>query len=95
MGRVSRVGAAVKGFAAGDLAGVGFMVDSCGTCPECHEGLEQHCQSGAILTYNSPDKHLGGMTYGGYSKRIVSLARSTSSSTRFPPRTISTRSRRS
>jgi len=71
VGRVSRVGSAVKGFAAGDIAAVGCMVDSCGTCPECHEGLEQYCQSGAILTYNSPDKHTGGVTYGGYSKRIV------------------------
>ena len=71
VGRVGRVGAGVKGFAAGDLAGVGCMVDSCGTCPECHEGLEQYCRSGAILTYNSPDQHLGGMTFGGYSKRIV------------------------
>jgi len=71
VGRVGRVGAGVKGFAAGDLAGVGCMVDSCGTCPECHEGLEQYCQSGATLTYNSPDTHLGGMTFGGYSTRIV------------------------
>ena len=71
VGRVSRVGGAVQGFAAGDLAAVGCMVDSCGTCPDCHEGLEQYCQRGAILTYNSPDRHTGGMTYGGYSKRIV------------------------
>jgi alcohol dehydrogenase (NADP+) len=71
VGRVSRVGGAVKGFAAGDLAAVGCMVDSCGACPECHQDLEQYCQSGATLTYNSPDRHLGGMTYGGYSTRIV------------------------
>jgi uncharacterized zinc-type alcohol dehydrogenase-like protein len=71
VGRVSRVGAGVQGFAPGSLAAVGCMVDSCGTCPECEQGLEQYCQRGAILTYNSPDKHLGGVTYGGYSKRIV------------------------
>jgi len=71
VGRVSRVGGMVKSFAAGDLAAVGCMVDSCGTCPDCHEGLEQYCQRGAVLTYNSPDKHTGGVTYGGYSKRIV------------------------
>jgi uncharacterized zinc-type alcohol dehydrogenase-like protein len=71
VGRVSRVGNGVTRFASGDLAGVGCMVDSCGTCPDCREGLEQYCQSGPILTYNSPDKHLGTMTYGGYSKRIV------------------------
>jgi uncharacterized zinc-type alcohol dehydrogenase-like protein len=71
VGRVGRVGGGVTRFAAGDLAAVGCMVDSCGTCPDCHAGLEQYCQSGAILTYNSPDRHLGGMTYGGYSKRII------------------------
>jgi uncharacterized zinc-type alcohol dehydrogenase-like protein len=71
VGRVSRVGAGVTHFTAGDLAAVGCMVDSCGTCADCREGLEQYCQSFPILTYNSPDKHLGGMTYGGYSKRIV------------------------
>ena len=71
VGHVSRVGGGVTRFTAGDLAAVGCMVDSCGTCPDCQEGLEQYCQSGAILTYNSPDTHLGSMTYGGYSKRIV------------------------
>ena len=71
VGRVGRVGKGVTHFAPGDLAAVGCMVDSCGTCAECLEGLERSCQSGAILTYNSPDKHSGGMTYGGYSKRIV------------------------
>jgi uncharacterized zinc-type alcohol dehydrogenase-like protein len=71
VGRVSRVGGGVKRFKAGDLAGVGCMVDSCRTCPDCQAGLEQYCQHGATLTYNSPDKHLGGMTFGGYSGRIV------------------------
>ena len=71
VGRVSRVGGGVTRFAAGDFVGVGCMVDSCGTCPDCAEGLEQYCQGGPILTYNSPDKHTGGVTHGGYSKRIV------------------------
>ncbi len=71
VGRVSRVGSGVTHFGIGDLVGVGCMVDSCGTCPDCREGLEQYCQSFPILTYNSPDKHTGAMTYGGYSKRIV------------------------
>jgi uncharacterized zinc-type alcohol dehydrogenase-like protein len=71
IGRVSRVGGGVTRFAAGDVVGVGCMVDSCGTCPDCADGLEQYCQSFPILTYSSPDKHTGGMTYGGYSKRIV------------------------
>jgi uncharacterized zinc-type alcohol dehydrogenase-like protein len=71
VGRVSRVGSGVKAFAAGDLAAIGCMVDSCGVCPDCREGLEQYCQGGLVLTYNSPDRHLGGMTFGGYSTRIV------------------------
>jgi uncharacterized zinc-type alcohol dehydrogenase-like protein len=71
VGRVTRVGAQVKGFKEGQLAAVGCMVDSCGTCPDCREGLEQFCQNELTLTYNSPDKHTGGITYGGYSTRIV------------------------
>jgi len=70
VGRVTKVGAAVKKFKAGDLAAVGCMVDSDGTCPECQAGLEQFCPN-VILTYNFPDKHLGGVTYGGYSESIV------------------------
>jgi alcohol dehydrogenase (NADP+) len=71
LGRVTRVGAKVTRFKAGDLAAVGCMVDSCRTCPSCKGGTEQFCASGATFTYNAPDKHLGGMTYGGYSERVV------------------------
>src|ERR1700745_3324228 len=46
------------------------MVDSDGTCPECKAGLEQFCPN-MTLTYNFPDKHTGGVTYGGYSHSIV------------------------
>ncbi len=70
VGRVTRVGSAVTGFKPGDLAAVGCMVDSDGTCPECQAGLEQFCPS-LTLTYNFPDKHLGGVTYGGYSDSVV------------------------
>ena len=70
VGRVIRVGSAVTKFKPGDLAGVGCMVDSDGTCPQCQEGLEQFCPK-MTLTYNSPDKHLGGVTYGGYSESVV------------------------
>ena len=70
VGRVTRVGSAVSKFKPGDLAAVGCMVDSDGTCPECLEGLEQFCPN-LTLTYNFPDKHLGGVTYGGYSDSIV------------------------
>ena len=70
VGRVTKVGAAVKKFKTGDLAAVGCMVDSDGTCPECKVGEEQFCPN-VTLTYNFPDKHLGGVTYGGYSDSIV------------------------
>src|SRR6266581_938775 len=70
VGRVTKVGSAVTKFKAGDVAAVGCMVDSDGTCPQCKAGLEQFCPN-MILTFNSPEKHLGGVTYGGYSENIV------------------------
>jgi uncharacterized zinc-type alcohol dehydrogenase-like protein len=70
VGRVAKVGPAVTKFKPGDLAAVGCMVDSDGTCPECKAGFEQFCPNFA-LTYNFPDKHLGGVTFGGYSDSIV------------------------
>ena len=71
VGRVSRAGASVTKFSAGDLVGVGCMVDSCQQCASCAEGLEQYCEKGMTGTYNGADKHTGGVTYGGYSKSIV------------------------
>ncbi|WP_136523788.1 NAD(P)-dependent alcohol dehydrogenase [Geomonas ferrireducens] len=70
VGRVTKVGSAVTKFKPGDLAGVGCLVDSDHTCPSCKADLEQFCGN-ATFTYNSPDKHLGGVTYGGYSDSIV------------------------
>jgi uncharacterized zinc-type alcohol dehydrogenase-like protein len=70
VGRVIKVSSAVSKFRRGDLAAVGCMVDSDRTCPECQAGLEQFCPNPS-LTYNFPDKHLGGVTYGGYSDSIV------------------------
>jgi len=70
VGRITRVGSSITKYKAGDLAAVGCLVDSDGTCPQCKSGLEQFCPN-KILTYNSPDKHLGGVTYGGYSESIV------------------------
>src|SRR5882757_6346350 len=70
VGRVTKVGSAVSTFKPGDLAAVGCMVDSDRTCPECQAGMEQFCPN-FTLTYNFPDKHLGGVTYGGYSDSIV------------------------
>jgi alcohol dehydrogenase (NADP+) len=70
VGRVTKVGSAVTKFKPGDVAAVGCMVDSDGTCQECKAGFEQFCPNFA-LTYNFPDKHLGGVTFGGYSDSIV------------------------
>jgi alcohol dehydrogenase (NADP+) len=70
VGRVTKVGSAVTKYKPGDLAAVGCLVDSDGTCPHCRGGLEQFCPN-QTLTFNSPDKHLGGVTYGGYSDTIV------------------------
>jgi len=71
VGRVVKKGTAVTKFKEGDLAGVGCMVDSDRTCESCREGEEQYCASMPVLTYNMPDKHLGGVTYGGYSQSVV------------------------
>lgn len=70
VGRVTQVGSGVSKFKVGDLAGVGCLVDSCQTCPDCEQDLEQFCDA-AVFTYNSHDKHSGKVTYGGYSKQIV------------------------
>jgi uncharacterized zinc-type alcohol dehydrogenase-like protein len=71
VGRVVSTGSAVSKFKAGDLVGVGCMVDSDHTCPNCQAGLEQFCPN-QVLTYGSPDKHgTAPVTYGGYSDSIV------------------------
>lgn len=71
VGRVLETGAEVSRFKAGDLAGVGCMVDSCGHCENCAADSEQYCQHGFTGTYNSPDKKSGGFTFGGYAQHIV------------------------
>ncbi|ARE41213.1 Alcohol dehydrogenase [Rhodovulum sp. P5] len=71
VGRVVGVGAEVIKFREGDYAGVGCMVDSCGECANCRADREQNCLNGTTFTYGSEDKISGGVTYGGYSKKIV------------------------
>jgi alcohol dehydrogenase (NADP+) len=71
VGRLVKAGSGVTKFKEGDIAAVGCMVDSCGVCENCSEGLEQYCLEFPIFTYNSEDKILGGATYGGYSESIV------------------------
>ncbi|MDQ7990439.1 MAG: NAD(P)-dependent alcohol dehydrogenase [Candidatus Dactylopiibacterium sp.] len=71
IGRVTRVGAGVTRFKAGDTVGVGCMVDACGQCPACAAGDEQHCREGATFTYGGADRIDGTQTHGGYSESIV------------------------
>ncbi len=71
IGRVIKTGDHVKKFKAGDLAGVGCLVDSCRDCENCKQGLEQYCRNGAVGTYNSMEKDGKTPTYGGYSNQIV------------------------
>jgi alcohol dehydrogenase (NADP+) len=70
IGRVTKVGSGVTKYKPGDLVAVGCLVDSDHTCPQCKAGFEQYCPN-LTLTFNSPDNHLGGVTYGGYSASIV------------------------
>lgn len=72
VGKVVAVGNAVTEFKPGDHAAVGCMVDSCRHCASCTNGLEQYCDNRQVTwTYDSPDRHTGGVTYGGYSSTIV------------------------
>lgn len=71
IGRVSKVGDAVRKYKIGDLVGVGCLVDSCRTCESCQKDLEQYCLNGSVGTYNGKDKFLGGHTFGGYSEKVV------------------------
>jgi len=71
VGRVTAVGAHVKGFKAGELAGVGCLVDSCRTCPSCQRQLEQFCEKGAAFSYNGTEMDRKTVTQGGYSSSIV------------------------
>lgn len=71
IGRVTAVGKNVTKFKAGDLAGVGCMVDSCRECGPCRHGLEQYCEQVSTYTYGTPDRRDGSITHGGYSTAIV------------------------
>ena len=71
VGRVIAIGAQVAKFNVGDLSGVGCIVDSCRKCEYCKHDLEQFCNEGVTFSFNSPDKHLGGATLGGFSETYV------------------------
>lgn len=71
VGRIVKIGEQVSKFQVGEPAGVGCMVDSCRTCPNCRANLQQYCDNEIIFTYNSPEKQTGKVTYGGYSNQII------------------------
>jgi len=73
VGRVTAVGGEVSKVAAGDLVGVGCLVDSCRTCASCQEDLEQYCEGphGFQGTYGGWADGSGENTYGGYSAAII------------------------
>ena len=71
VGKVIKIGSEVTKLKVGDFAAVGCLVDSCRSCDSCEQDLEQYCLTGFTGTYNSADKHIGGMTLGGYSEKIV------------------------
>lgn len=71
VGRVREVGAKVTRFKVGDIAGIGCMVDSCGTCESCRHQQQQFCERGAAFTYNGTEMDRATPTFGGYSAQIV------------------------
>lgn len=71
VGHVVAVGVDVTKHKAGDVVGVGCLVDSCRVCPSCHEGVEQYCVNGFTGTYNAYEQKSKIITYGGYSDHIV------------------------
>jgi uncharacterized zinc-type alcohol dehydrogenase-like protein len=70
-GVVKEIGSDVKKFKVGDTVGVGCMVDSCRTCPDCKEDLEQYCTNHVAYTYNGTEMDEKTPTYGGYSSQTV------------------------
>ena len=70
VGRVTQVGSGVSKHKLGDLVAVGCLVDSCRTCNNCKDDLEQYCPEW-VGTYGGYDKHLDAPTHGGYAETIV------------------------
>ena len=76
VGKVAAVGSEVTKFTAGDVVGVGCMIDSCGQCVPCKEGDENYCQGPVSWTatyngYMKPPKGTDFNTFGGYSDNVV------------------------
>lgn len=71
VGRVAQTGAGVTRFKAGDIVGVGVMVDACRECHFCRQQEEQYCEAGFTATYNGIDKYTGESTWGGYAQAVI------------------------
>ena len=71
IGKVIEVGNQVVNHKIGDTVAVGVMVDSCLQCDQCIKDEEHLCRETFTQTYNSPDRIDNSMTYGGYSKHII------------------------
>ena len=69
-GTVVAVGDEVTRHAVGDRVGVGCLVDSCGACEPCKDGMEQFCTKPSVGTYNAQG-YDGEWTMGGYAREVV------------------------
>ena len=70
VGKVTHIGSGVSKYKLGDIVAVGCLVDSCRSCQNCKDDLEQYCPEW-VGTYGGYDKHLDTTTHGGYSETIV------------------------
>jgi uncharacterized zinc-type alcohol dehydrogenase-like protein len=71
VGKILKIGSKVTKFKVGEFAAIGCIIDSCRKCENCKDGLEQFCDEGVTFSFNSPDKHIGGATFGGFSETYV------------------------
>ena len=69
-GTVVEVGDEVTRHSVGDRVGVGCLVDSCGQCEPCKDGMEMFCTKPSVGTYNSQG-YDGEWTMGGYAQEVV------------------------
>ncbi|KAK2632625.1 hypothetical protein EUGRSUZ_L01311 [Eucalyptus grandis] len=73
---VTEIGTKVTKFKVGDKVGVGCMVGSCRSCPNCKDDLENYCPKilsyGAKYNDGTTDWGVTTTTYGGYSDIMVS-----------------------
>jgi len=68
IGKAVQVGKNVKHIKEGTRVGVGAQARSCleKDCPDCSNGMENHCHRGTINTYGSVYPGNEGKSYGGY-----------------------------